>query len=66
MLRFSKFFCVFSTLSEHLEVSHYRTLFYTIFETFKKKHDLRIILPFLKAQYENSLVDKKQINASKR
>ena len=60
MLRFSKFFCVFSTLSEHLEVSPYRILFYTIFETFKEKHDLIIILP-----YENSSVDKNKLTLLK-
>lgn len=41
--------------------THKATLY---LETFKDKHDLRLLLPFLKGQYDEKLVSKKQINAA--
>jgi DNA helicase II / ATP-dependent DNA helicase PcrA len=41
--------------------THRATLF---LETFKEKHDLKMILPFLKGQFDKKLAIKKQINAA--
>lgn len=41
--------------------THKATLY---LETFRAKHDLRLILPFLKGQYDTKLASKKQINSA--